>query len=339
MGWNLSAPSFEKYSEIYWYGRSQQRNTEWMRPSGPASSDRVPASLRFSNIWNNPFRLNPDDGPHTIPSRHKSSDHEKESKEFTSSITSTAALHGNSTGAINANDLGPGTLSPAAVQTPNLTTLGFTSLKYVPKPVIVPEVPIPAHSTLISGNCLKICGPVHRTCAPQLSSFSYWFGLRISLDPRAIDRALWIPPRSSNGSGCEGPPKSVMSSPKNCIRRSLASLVLLLRNARTSSTPCITRAIMAMEITVEPELYSMTVLVEGVTLDWSMFIAASSLVSIECTFVIRRFFFFFFFFRIGGCGTRHGFDVVGWMHGHHLCIDADAILVEWVQMLRQLNQG
>ena len=86
-----------------------------------------------------------------------------------------------------------------------------------------------------------------------------------------------MPPRSSNGSGCDGPPNSVMSSPKNCIRRSLASLVLLLRKARTSCTPCITRAIIAMEITVDPELYSIMVLVlSGTTLASSMFNAIAS---------------------------------------------------------------
>lgn len=144
-----------------------------MRPSGPASSDSVPASLRLSNNWNSPWRLNPDDGPHTMPSRHRSSDQVKESGELTSSITSTAAFHGNSTGPRSAKDRGPGTRSPGAVHTPNRSTEGLASLKYVPRPVMVPEVPIPAQRTLISGNCLKICGPVHRICACQLSSFSY----------------------------------------------------------------------------------------------------------------------------------------------------------------------
>ena len=37
--------------------------------------------------------------------------------------------------------------------------------------------------------------------------------------------------------------------------------------------------------------------------------------------------------------TWHGFDIVGRMHGHHLCIDTHAIVVERVQMSRQLNQG
>lgn len=51
------------------------------------------------------------------PSRHIRKDRLNESCEPTSSIASTESRHGNSTGASRANDLGPGTLSPAAVHT------------------------------------------------------------------------------------------------------------------------------------------------------------------------------------------------------------------------------
>lgn len=48
-----------------------------------------------------------------------------------------------------------------------------------------------------------------------------------------------------------------MSNPKNCINLSLAPLVLLLKYARVSSIPCKTLPRIDIEMTVEPELYSM----------------------------------------------------------------------------------
>ena len=56
---------------------------------------------------------------------------------------------------------------------PRRNTEGLASLKYDPSPVIVPEVPIPAQITVISGSCFKICGPVHLICDCQFASFSY----------------------------------------------------------------------------------------------------------------------------------------------------------------------
>ena len=87
-----------------------------------------------------------------------------------------------------------------------------------------------------------------------------------------------MPPLLSMGSGCDGPPKSVLgrrlasengimallahkSSPKNCISLSFASLVLLLKKARISVIPCTTLLTRDMDITVLPELYSITVFV------------------------------------------------------------------------------
>lgn len=53
--------------------------------------------------------------------------------------------------------------------------------------------------------------------------------------------------------------------PKNRISCNLTNEVLLLRKARVSSSPKRTLAMSDIEITVEPELYSMMVLVFGVT--------------------------------------------------------------------------
>src|SRR5690242_15390554 len=64
-----------------------------------------------------PWRLKPDDGPQIRPSRHNFKDSPNASLEPTSSMASTESRHGNSTGLSSANDLGPGTRSPAAVQT------------------------------------------------------------------------------------------------------------------------------------------------------------------------------------------------------------------------------
>ncbi len=41
-------------------------------------------------------------------------------------------------------------------------------------------------------------------------SFSYWFGLMAVSDSKAIRCAALMPPRSSSGSGCEGPPNKVL---------------------------------------------------------------------------------------------------------------------------------
>jgi hypothetical protein len=50
---------------------------------------------------------------------------------------------------------------------PILVIDGLTFLRYVPIPVIVPAVPMPAQSTLIWGSCASSCGPVHLTWEPQ----------------------------------------------------------------------------------------------------------------------------------------------------------------------------
>lgn len=67
-------------------------------------------------------------------------------------------------------------------------------------------------------------------------------------------------------------------SPKNCIRRNLVSLVLLLRKACTSLMPWKARATIAMEMTVDPEELSMTVVVLPFSMPFSnRFMAISCL--------------------------------------------------------------
>lgn len=63
---------------------------------------------------------------------------------------------------------------------PILIMDGLTCFKYMPIPVIVPDVPIPAQKTLICGSCEYNCGPVHLICAPQ------FYG------PNCKLRALWF---------------------------------------------------------------------------------------------------------------------------------------------------
>lgn len=65
--------------------------TQLTSPLGPASLDRVPALLRFSSSWNRPWRVKPDEGPHTMPWRVRSRDSEYESTEPTSSSASVAS--------------------------------------------------------------------------------------------------------------------------------------------------------------------------------------------------------------------------------------------------------
>lgn len=135
---------------------------------------------------------------------------------------------------------------------------------------------MPAHITLISGSCRSICGPVHFMCAFQFCaaqqrgspwrqapwltlSFPYWLGLTTASDSCAMRCAALMPPRSSRGSGWDGPPKSVLRTMRNCpsqarrptaraagaymlmpnsrMSRILAGLVLLLKKALTSSSP------------------------------------------------------------------------------------------------------
>jgi hypothetical protein len=64
-----------------------------------------------------PWRLKPDDGPQINPSRQSCNDRPNESLDPTSSIASIDSRQGNSTGVRRARDLGPGTRSPATVQT------------------------------------------------------------------------------------------------------------------------------------------------------------------------------------------------------------------------------
>lgn len=64
-----------------------------------------------------PCKFKPDEGPQTKPSRQSCSDELKASFEPTSSTASTESCHGNETESISERDLGPGTRSPAAVQT------------------------------------------------------------------------------------------------------------------------------------------------------------------------------------------------------------------------------
>src|ERR1700733_10079411 len=158
---NCSVPSLVKYSPMYWYGKSQHRKTQWISPSPFRSSSNVPAALHFERNWQSPCKLNPDDGPHTRPSRESCMLRLYESCSPTSSTTSTASFQGNLTGVMSARLRGPGTRWPAAVQTATVFTLGLLRLKNVPMPVIVPDVPMPVHMTVISGSCFMICGPVH----------------------------------------------------------------------------------------------------------------------------------------------------------------------------------
>lgn len=51
-----------------------------------------------------------------------------------------------------------------------------------------------------------------------------------------------------------------MSSPKNCMSLSFGAEVLLLKKARTSCIPWLMRETKARDMTVDPELYSTTVL-------------------------------------------------------------------------------
>lgn len=74
-------------------------------------------SSRSLLMLNSPCRLNPDDGPQTNPSRERDRDSVYDSVEPTSSMVSIASRQGNVTGDISAYERGPGTLSPAAVQT------------------------------------------------------------------------------------------------------------------------------------------------------------------------------------------------------------------------------
>lgn len=99
--------------------------------------------------------------------------------------------------------------------------------------------------------------------------------------------ACLMPPLSSFGSGWEGPPNSVLAksavshghissrsymfNPKNLMSCNLVIDVLLLRKARVSSIPNSTRAMIDIEMTVEPELYSIIVFVSGVTSFCNMF--------------------------------------------------------------------
>lgn len=90
---------------------------------------------------------------------------------------------------------------------------------------------------------------------------------------------------------------------------------------------------MDIEMTVDPELYSIMVLVFcGTTLDSRRFKAAAcqhSGVSLNnifsfCSVTLR---------------TWHGFDVIRRMHGHHLGVDSDSIVIIWIKVLREFNQG
>lgn len=83
---------------------------------------------------------------------------------------------------------------------------------------------------------------------------------------------------------------------------------------------------MDMESTVEPELYSTTVLVfPGTTLFSSRFNAVYQ--SMGC-------FHMSIYMRL----TWHGLDIVCWMHRHHLGIYAYSILTERVEAVRDFNQ-
>jgi hypothetical protein len=90
-----------------------------------------------------------------------------------------------------------------------------------------------------------------------------------------------------------------------------------------------TLAIIDIEMTVDPELYSMIVSVlPDTTLDSSMFIA-TLLAAVSLSVL---------YWRLVYIHTWHCFDVVGWMHGHHLGIDSYTILKIRVQVLWQLDQ-
>lgn len=50
-------------------------------------------------------------------------------------------------------------------------------------------------------------------------SFSYWFGFIVDSDSFARRSAARIPPRSSSGSGCDGPPNRVLLTSSSLINR------------------------------------------------------------------------------------------------------------------------
>lgn len=74
-------------------------------------------SLMYEKTTDAPLRLKPDDGPQIRPSRQSCRLRLNASFEPTSSIASTESRQGNSTGASNAKERGPGTRSPGAVHT------------------------------------------------------------------------------------------------------------------------------------------------------------------------------------------------------------------------------
>lgn len=108
-----------------------------------------------------------------------------------------------------------------------------------------------------------------------------------------------------------------MSRPKNCINRSFDVVVLLDRNAFTSSMPWYIRDANANEMTVEPEEYSTTVDVSGCTSLLNMFIAVQTIRPLTFPNVMSL--------------TRHDLHVVGWVHRHHLGIDPNSVSMKWIQ--------
>lgn len=117
-----------------------------------------------------------------------------------------------------------------------------------------------------------------------------------------------------------------MSMPKNCMSRSFAALVLLLRNALTSSMSWMARDTNDMDKTVEPELYSTTVFVCPGTTHFCNRLRARNVGEATETEEL-------------GARTWHGLDVVCGMHRHHLGVDADSIFPEGVQAVGDLHEG
>lgn len=87
---------------------------------------------------------------------------------------------------------------------------------------------------------------------------------------------------------------------------------------------------MDMDKTVDPELYSTTVLVlPGTTLLLSKFKASEKRKQKLVQFLE---------IAAAGLHTWHGLDVVGGMHGHHLGVYAHTISAVWVEALGDFNE-
>lgn len=118
------------------------------------------SEVRITSLSILPCKLKPDDGPHISPSRHSFNDMPNASLEPISSIASTESRQGNSTGLSSARDRGPGTRSPAAVQTlgSGLTKAANTGVQHLPQSYhgrfgALEVLPKPCHCTRSTHSC------------------------------------------------------------------------------------------------------------------------------------------------------------------------------------------